>query len=509
MSGTTPVLEIRNLSKQFSDVKANDDISFTVNAGQVHALLGENGAGKSTLVKMLYGVYHPDKGDILVNGKKTVISNPTAARLNGIGLVFQDMRLIPAMKVWENIALFLADTPLVLDEKKLVDRIREISQKWNLEVNPEAKVSDLSIGEWQRIELLKVLIQGAKILILDEPTSVLTPAEVDALFAIVRQLRDSGVAVIIITHKMREVRDIADSVTILRKGKVAVRDVPVNEITDAQLVEAMVGHALQPLTHDSVAQYGARPVMELVKINKTRADGTIGLRDFTLRLYPGEVLGVAGISGNGQKELADIMAGYLKPDSGDIVLDDHGKHGGLKGGFIRDGVMSIPADPIQETVIPNMSIAEHAALWEHALGKVHGFDVKKASKRLEENARKVGLTIPKPTRIMSELSGGNIQRVILTLAISSASKVLIASYPTRGLDIGTTNDTRKALMKVREKGCTVVLISEDIDEILEMSDRVIVLQDGRINGLLQNESMTRNNIAELMTGTRIEGGEEK
>ena len=271
----------------------------------------------------------------------------------------------------------------------------------------------------------------------------------------------------------------------------------------------MVGHALQPLTHDSVAQYGARPVMELVKINKTRADGTIGLRDFTLRLYPGEVLGVAGISGNGQKELADIMAGYLKPDSGDIVLDDHGKHGGLKGGFIRDGVMSIPADPIQETVIPNMSIAEHAALWEHALGKVHGFDVKKASKRLEENARKVGLTIPKPTRIMSELSGGNIQRVILTLAISSASKVLIASYPTRGLDIGTTNDTRKALMKVREKGCTVVLISEDIDEILEMSDRVIVLQDGRINGLLQNESMTRNNIAELMTGTRIEGGEEK
>ena len=201
MSGTTPVLEIRNLSKQFSDVKANDDISFTVNAGQVHALLGENGAGKSTLVKMLYGVYHPDKGDILVNGKKTVISNPTAARLNGIGLVFQDMRLIPAMKVWENIALFLADTPLVLDEKKLVDRIREISQKWNLEVNPEAKVSDLSIGEWQRIELLKVLIQGAKILILDEPTSVLTPAEVDALFAIVRQLRDSGVAVIIITHK--------------------------------------------------------------------------------------------------------------------------------------------------------------------------------------------------------------------------------------------------------------------------------------------------------------------
>ena len=499
-----PALSVENLSISFGSVKANQNVSFSVNHGEIHALLGENGAGKSTLVKMLYGVYRPDAGTINIDGQITTIHSPSDARAHGIGLVFQDMRLIPALKVWENITLFLSDTPFALNKKSLVDRIRSTSSQWCLDVDPMATVGDLSIGEWQRVELLKVLIQGAKILILDEPTSVLTPGEVESLFTIIRKLRAAGTAIIIITHKMREVRDIADNVTIMRNGQVTVPDLAVSGLNDDDLVEAMVGHAVQPSHRESMADYSARPVVELAKVSKRRPDGTRGLSNVSLRIYPGEVLAVAGISGNGQDELADILTGFAAPDEGDIVLADHGESGAQQGGFARDGVTSIPADPMRQMVIPGMDIASHAALWEGSITRKKEYDLAGASKRLLAHAKGIGLRIPNPDRIMSELSGGNIQRVALTLAISSAKRCIVASYPTRGLDVSTTIDTRKALLDVRRTGCAVVLISEDIDEILEMSDKVIVLADGSIAGSLSSREATRSNITRLMTAGNIE-----
>lgn len=501
----TPALEAHGLSIAFGSVQANQDISFSVQHGQIHALLGENGAGKSTLVKMLYGVYHPDAGSISIDGTPTPINSPAEARRLGIGLVFQDMRLIPALKVWQNVALFLSDTPMIFSSQELITRIREASQQWGLSVDPLATVSDLSIGEWQRVELLKVLIQGARILILDEPTSVLTPDEVTALFAVVRKLRDAGTAVIIITHKMREVREIADRVTILRKGRIAFSNLDIATVSDEELVTAMVGHTVEHERRKSYADYNARPVLELAKVSKKRADGTDGLKDVSLRIWPGEVLGVAGISGHGQEELADILSGFISPDEGDIVLADKGEYGGQRGGFASKGVTAVPADPIRQMVIPGFSIARHAALWEHATGECRTYDEKMAGKRLETHAKEIGLSIPDTRREMATLSGGNIQRVILTMAIASAQRCIVASYPTRGLDVGTTMDTRQALLGVRARGCAVVLISEDIDEILEMSDRVMVLADGRIQGVLNASDATRSSIGKLMTeGTTVD-----
>ena len=500
-----PALDVKGLSISFGTIRANDDVSFHVNHGEIHALLGENGAGKSTLVKMLYGVYHPDSGRISVDGNTVDISSPSVARQLGIGLVFQDMRLIPALKVWENIALFLPDTPALLEKEQIVTRISEISARWKLEVDPMATVDDLSIGEWQRVELLKVLLQGAKILILDEPTSVLTPDEVESLFAVIRRLQRAGTAIIIITHKMREVREIADNVTVLRKGKVVMDDVPVSSISDEDLIEAMVGHSVSSEHRDSRANYQARPILELAKINVQRPDGTIGLADVSLRVYPGEVLGIAGISGNGQEELADVLSGYARPESGDIVLADKGESGADAGGFASKGITCIPSDPIRQMVVPGLDIASHVALWEHATNPhARGYDVSGAGKRIQKHAAEVGLRIPPSNRILSQLSGGNIQRVILSFAIALAEKCIIASYPTRGLDVGTTADTRRALLAVRERGCAVVLISEDIDEILEMSDRVIVLGNGRIRGCLSGSEMTRSSIGRLMAEEETE-----
>ncbi|KFJ04193.1 ABC transporter [Bifidobacterium subtile] len=499
MNEQSSMLSVEHLSISFGSIRANDDVSFQVKSGEIHALLGENGAGKSTLVKMLYGVYHPDTGGIRIAGKKVVIHSPADARKLGIGLVFQDMRLIPALKVWENIALFMEHSSPLLHKERLIAQISDLSRQWGLSVDPMALVDDLSIGEWQRVELLKVLIQGAKILILDEPTSVLTPQEVDSLFAVVRRLQASGTAVIIITHKMREVREIANRVTVLRQGQVAIRDVDVQSISDGELIESMIGHAIEPERHDSLVNYQDRPILELAKVSKRRPDGTIGLSDVSLRVYPREVLGVAGISGNGQQELAAVITGFVSPDEGDIVLADHGESGGEPGGFSSKGVTAVPSDPIREMVIPGLDVASHAALWERTVGESTTYDINGASLRLEQHSRRIGLQIPDTSRIMSDLSGGNIQRVALTLALSSAKRCIVASYPTRGLDVGTTIDTRKALLKVREKGCAVVLISEDLDEILEMSDRVIVLADGRITGILSGGAMTRAGIARLMT----------
>lgn len=493
------LLHVDGLSKSFGHVRANHKVSFTVNRGEVHALLGENGAGKSTLVKTLYGVHPPDDGRIVLEGREVSIGSPSHARELGIGLVFQDMRLIPALTVWENIALYLAETSALLRPAEIRRRITESSDRWGLSVKPNAVVSELSIGEWQRVELLKVLMGGAELLILDEPTSVLTPTEVDSLFGVVEHLRDSGVGIIIITHKLREVRQIADRVSVLRGGEVVLSDTPASNVDDEELIMAMVGRSVAALDDDRAAVLEAVPVLELRSATVTRADGIVALNEVDLHVSKSEILGIAGVAGNGQDELVDVLTGAVTLNGGQIYTAGRERSSGAPGAMRRAGVVAVLPNPVQQFVVPGLSIAEHNALWEQVGGEQG--QLSGAADRFRDRAARVGLPVAEPHRILAELSGGNIQRVLLTLAFSSEPAVLVLAYPTRGLDVATAQETREAILEARQRGAGVVVISEDLDELTMLSDRIAVLAEGRISGEISREDSDRSAIGALMTRT--------
>ena len=496
-----PALAVRDLIKTFGPVRANDGISFSVLPGSVHALLGENGAGKSTLVKSLYGVHQPDSGEILRDGAAVHVASPGAARALGIGMVFQDMRLIPALTVWQNVALHLESTSFVLRPRALKKLIVETSERYGLSVHPNRKVEHLSIGEWQRVELLKVLLGDLKILILDEPTSVLTPQEVAGLFQMIERLTAEGVAVVIITHKLREVRQIADRATVLRVGRTILEDVDPATLTDEELITAMVGEpvtAIERRSDTAAAGPMVPPVMRIESVSVRREDGDWGLVDASLDIRPGEILGIAGVAGSGQDELAEVLVGVRNPNSGHVYLDGAPLRLPNPRLLKSSGVVAVDPDPVRQFVVPGMTVAEHTALWNSAGS--YSFEVAKADADLRRRDDIAQLKVVNGKRRMDRLSGGNIQRALLTLALTSQSRILIASYPTRGLDVLTTERTRELIARLCTEGTAVMLISEDLDELLALSDRIAVLAVGRIAGIVDAAGADRRSIGELMTG---------
>jgi simple sugar transport system ATP-binding protein len=497
---------MQGIRKSFPGVLANDNIDLDINYAEIHALLGENGAGKSTLMKILYGFYHADSGVILHHGEPYRIRSPQDARALQIGMVFQDLNLIPALSVAENIALFLPDLPAVLNAKGIANQIREISKRYNLEIEPDALVSQLSIGEQEKVEILKLLLSNARLLILDEPTRVLAPHEVDALFRVLDNLRADGYAIVLITHKMKEVLSCSDRITILRKGQVA-GSLLRSEADEDGLVELMFAKKIAGIQVEQKQPSSQmdRPILELRDAGTHGEGAETSLQDVNLRIFPGEIVGVAGVSGNGQKELGDLVLGMTDCASGKKLLDGEDATHLSISGIRKRGVVFIPENPLVMATAPFMSVLENFSLsntWRYARRSGLSMDWHAAILDLKNSLSKLGFDVPFYVPAKS-LSGGNLQRMIIAREMCHQPRLIVASYLTRGLDVQSTVAARNALLTARAEGAGVLLISEDLDELFALSDRLVVLYQGKIVGNFRPSETDVYEVGHLMTGSEI------
>ena len=480
-----PVLELRGITKRFPGIVANDNVDFDLRKGEVHALLGENGAGKSTLMNVVYGLYHPDEGQILVNGKPAELGSPKAAIENGIGMVHQHFMLIPVMSVAENIVLATEPTHngILLDYAAAEKRVREISTRFGLAVDPRAIVQDITVGQQQRVEILKALYRGADILVLDEPTAVLTPQEALELFAIIRSLTEQGKSIIFISHKLNEVTEVADRITVLRRGK-KIETLPAEGATEEGLARLMVGREVL-LRVDKTPAQPAAPLLSVQGLTVEDDRGIEQVRDVSFEVRGGEIVGIAGVDGNGQTELIDAIAGLRKSKAGKIVIGGEDVTGDTCKECLDAGLGHIPEDRQRRGLILDFSLAENIAL--------HDYDHTPASRwgwlypgRLIEKARgllkEFDVRGGGPQTPARGLSGGNQQKVVLAREIDRNPKVLIAAQPTRGLDVGAIEFVHRRVVEERDEGRGVLLVSLELDEILSLSDRILVIFEGRIVG---------------------------
>ena len=502
----TPLLTLRGITKTFPGVTANDNIDLDIFPGEIHALLGENGAGKSTLMKILYGFYKADSGEIRIQDKPVSIRSPHDARNLQIGMVFQDLNLIPAFTVAENIALFLPELKSVIDPKEVERRISEVSKQFDLHVNPRRLVSQLSIGDQQKAEILKLLLSDARILILDEPTRVLAPHEIEALYRVLDNLRQAGYAIILITHKLQEVLNFADRITVLRGGKVA-GSILREEASQQKLIAMMFEKKIAEVTHSGhvAAPDVSVPILDLQKISTTGDGLNQSLEEIDLKIHPGEIVGIAGVSGNGQKELAEMILGIEPIREGrKLILGEDATR--LSVGEIRKrGVVFIPENPLQMAVVPWLPVLPNSILTrtgKYARRAGFSLDWDAARKDLSESYKRLGFPPASFYTPAKSLSGGNLQRMIIAREMAFPPRLILASYLTRGLDVQSSVAARQALLNARESGAAVLFISEDLDELFTLSDRMIVLFEGRIAGEFTPGNTSFYEIGLLMTGAK-------
>ncbi|HEX9898612.1 MAG TPA: ABC transporter ATP-binding protein, partial [Candidatus Methylomirabilis sp.] len=480
-------IELRGIVKRFPGVLACDHVDFDVRAGEIHALLGENGAGKTTLMRVLYGLNRPEEGSIRIDSELVSIDSPADSIRQGIGMIHQHFMLIPSLSVAANVALGLRSgrEPL-LDLDRVAARVAQLSQSYGLGVEPDAMIWQLAVGEQQRVEILKSVYRGASLLILDEPTAVLTPQEVNELFRILRRMAEEGHALIFISHKLHEVLSISDRVTVLRDGRV-VQTVRTADTNRQELARWMVGR-------DVLLRVDRRPVtlgpprLALEDLGAIGDKGLPALRGISLEVRAGEIVGIAGVSGNGQRELAEVIAGLRRPTSGRVRIDNHDVTGLNPAGRIRRGLAYIPEERHRDGVVKEMTVEENLMLEDHSRPEFsrRGFlKFGRIAEHTTELIRRFDIKTPSRLTRLGDLSGGNIQKMVLARALWRTPSVLVAAQPTRGVDIGSTEYIHQQLLAQRGEGTAMLLISEDLDEVTGLADRVAVMYEGNIIGVVE------------------------
>lgn len=502
-------ISMEGITKTFGRVVANKNVNLEVKFGEIHALLGENGAGKSTLVNMLSGIYTPDSGSVFIRGGEVRITSPRKAIELGIGMIHQHFKLVEVMTVKENILLGQKGG-LFLKQKDLTEKIRELSERFQLGVDPEKKIYDLSVGEKQTLEILKVLYRGANILILDEPTAVLTPQETEKLFRIMIKMKEEGCAVIFITHKMNEVMSVADRITVLRKGE-TVKTLLKEATNPKELAELMVGHPVD-LSINRIEIPSGPVILEANNLQAVNEEGIEILKDITFNVKSGEILGVAGIAGSGQKELCEALAGLFPVKSGDILFKGESILGKTPREIIIKGIsMSfIPEDRLGMGLVASMGMVDNLILKDYHRQKGIFIDREPAKGKAKTIIRKLDISTPGIYHPIRQLSGGNIQKVLLGRELDSSPSLLITAYPVRGLDINVSYTIYDLINEEKKKGVAILYVGEDLDVLIELCDRIMVLCDGEVTGIVESKNATKELLGLLMAGEKLgslEGGD--
>jgi len=498
------IVEMHHITKRFPGVLANDDVDFVLRAGEIHALLGENGAGKSTLMNVLAGIYKAETGSISVNEKVVNFSSPRDAIDAGIGMIHQHFMLVPTQTVTENILLGLDDPRFFMKLPHYDELIADLGDQFGLRVDPKTKIWQLSVGEQQRVELLKMLYRGADILIMDEPTAVLAPQEIEGLFTTLRSMVKKGKSVIFISHKLNEVMNISDRVTVLRKGRVTASGIVTKETTQNELARLMVGREVI-FRLDKKAREPGETVLEVDDIHADNDKGLSALCGVSFQVRSGEIVGVAGVAGNGQSELAQVISGLRKCNKGSVWLSGELICNQPALLAINKGLSYIPEDRTHVGTAPNLSVTDNVIMKKYRQAPISRgwlIDMHHADRFANELKDAYDIIVPNVSTPVRMLSGGNLQRVILAREISGNPTFMLAAQPTRGLDVGAIEGVQRLLLLQREAGAAILLISEELEELLALSDRIIVIYEGKIMGEVEKPDL--QTIGLMMTGTPLE-----